>query len=138
MKNLLKSVSIIILCFITAIGCKKESTTLFKGYFYSIDSASEIPLQLYVDGNFKGTLPYLRATPDKPLSVKDPILITNALTLDILSGHRYSIVAKTIDGTTVVSGYLSVTKRGNDEGGATQGGIGENIEGASMGVFLWR
>lgn len=138
MKNQVKAIAVIIVLFLTAASCKKERTTVFKTYFYSIDTASEMSLQLYVDSVFKGTLPYIKATPDKPLSTTDPVLIANALKLDLLSGHRYSIIGKRTDGTIVVAGNLTFSSTGNNDASVIQGGMGCNIEGANMGVYLWQ
>lgn len=136
MKNLLKSISVFVLVLLAA-SCKKEKdTTIYKNYFYTIDSSFEIPLKLYVNGVYKGTLPYIKGPVGAPLPVTDPVLTSTALILDLPAG-QYDIQARKANDSVVVSGYIRFKKNESGSGG-TMGGIGMGAGKSNNVVYVWK
>lgn len=94
--------------------CRKDDTT-FNAHFYANWSATDAPLGLYIDGEYKGDLSYLKIKP----TCDDDSLKSRTLNLTLKSG-KYKIETKDQLGVVRTSSKILLSERRI----STSGGIG--------------
>ncbi|MBI4645123.1 MAG: hypothetical protein HY738_00665 [Bacteroidia bacterium] len=133
MKKIITTLTAVALIALLLTHCKKYNTT-FNSYFYTSKDSNEVQLSLYIDGNYKGDLPYLT---NKPTCDNDS-LKQKALFLTLQSG-KYKIVAKDKQDNIKSSSTLKITNNSMD--GKTGNGGSGGLEATSkdncliVGVF---
>jgi|GEM_PF-798754 len=102
------------LCLFALSSCSRFATEGFDTYFWT--STPGIKMQLYIDGESKGGLPYLEKAPD----CGNDTSRLDALKIFLPSG-RYSIEVKDAEGNHLFSEKLNIWKRGGSVSlGSTQ------------------
>lgn len=95
------------------------------GYFYTTEILKEgQQLQLFVDGEFKGALPYINMDHSKLTKIDSTIKATT-LKLDFMSG-RHLVQAKKLDGTMVSSSEMYFEFYKNKTKSGVEGNLGSS------------
>lgn len=88
-------------------NCKKEHNKNYKAFFYTDKGSAEQKLSLFIDGQYKGDLPYLTVHPT--CDNNDPMR-QQALPLTLESG-KYKLDARDKDGNVVSSSTIKMECR---------------------------
>jgi hypothetical protein len=94
--------------------CRKENT-VYQGYFYSLNSQDEARLNLFIDGENKGELPFIK----HQAGFTSDSIKYHALKLPFYSG-KHKLEAKDQNGQIRSSGTVSVSKNKS----SSRGGVG--------------
>jgi len=128
MKSFKKS-AIVLFVLIVFSHCRKDDTT-FNSFFYANWANSEGNLNLFIDDELKGELPYLSVAP----TCDDDSLKQIALNIPLKSG-KYKIEAKTKGGVIKSSGNIRISSTRIGVSGR-MGGQGVNSQGGCTFIFL--
>jgi hypothetical protein len=115
MKTFFKSLLVAVASILLFTACKKNDET-YNAYFFTTKSPDEVKLSLFIDGEYKGELPYLNPKP----TCDNDTLKQKALILRLGSG-KHDFVAKDDQGNERSTNKVKITKNKTSCSGSNGG-----------------